>query len=696
MLNKRMLNIVEYLINNNGQGVLKEMLGLIKVTERTLRYDIDKINEFLLENKVGEIIKRSKGRVELLNFNGVKQYLIANFHRIFFIEYRDISILISIIFCGKVNISHICEKFDLSRPTINNDMKEIKKMLSKYNLQLILNNKEGFLLVGKEEDIRRIQLKILNKYFNLNNSNSLEITYTTSLIKENLEDIQLNMIGSFIDYITKSIDKVISDEAYSIIRNYIIIMVVRVKNGFFLNSSLNQIFLSKTDEFSTISKAIPILEAGYQIKLNEFEIYKITDYFLGSHSYNPKMSFYENWIEVETNVKKIIGEVSEEIHLDLSKDKFLMDGLLNHIKPAIHRVKNKIELKSSIYAEVIDEYPELFTKVKKSMLLLEKFIGLPFSEDEVAYIVLHFKGAVDRNLYQKKETKSILLVCGEGLGTSRLVEQQLKESYNIDVVESIPLNQLKNFISSDKEKIDLIITTVKINGFETGIPVVHVKTILNSEELKKIDMYNLPKYNKKILLSNILNSLKKGAIIENEKIIIEELKAHLGNKLVDDIKVKELSILDILPLSNIKLNVKVDSWEEAIKKVGDILFEGGYTYCGHGEEMIRLIKKHGSYIVVVPNLAIPHTNKKFVKKTGMSLITLSESVYFPGEVPVNTILAFSSIDNKNHFSALSNFLEIVKNYDFIKRAHRASTPEKIIKIFEKYDFFINLGKNKKN
>jgi transcriptional antiterminator len=58
MLNKRMLMVIEYFINNNGKSTLKEMLGLIKVSERTLRYDIDKINEFLLENKIGEVIKK--------------------------------------------------------------------------------------------------------------------------------------------------------------------------------------------------------------------------------------------------------------------------------------------------------------------------------------------------------------------------------------------------------------------------------------------------------------------------------------------------------------------------------------------------------------------------------------------------------------------------------------------------------------
>ena len=694
MLNKRMLLIIEYLINNNGKGILKEMVDFIDMSERTIRYDIDKINEFLLDNKAGEVIKKPKGEIELFNPQRVKNYLLENFHKIFFLEYRDLSILISILFKGKINISHLCEKFDLSRTTIKNDLKGIKKVLSKYNLELIISPKKGLLLKGREEDVRRLQLKILNDHFKIGCSSSLEKTYTSIFIKENFKEIDIKHINSFIDDITKLIDKVISDEAYSIIRNYLLIMISRIKEEFYLNSSPNKKFMSTTEEIMAVSKITPILEENYQINLNEFEIFKLTDYFLGSHSYNTNMSFYENWIEIETMTKKIIRKFSKEICLDLSKDEFLINGLLNHIKPAIHRIKNNIELKNSIYSEVIVEYPRLFEVTKSSIIILEEFLEKPFPQEEVCFLVLHFKGAVDRNLYKKKETKKILLVCGGGLGTSKLIEQQLKENYDINVIKTIPLNQLEKTIVEKKEKPDLIITTLEINEFNTEIPVIHVKTILNIEELKKLEKYNLPKYNKKILISNILKSLRKGAVIEDEKIIIKELKKHLGNKLIDDTKGDPPILSELLLPSNIELNVKVKTWQEAIKKAGNILYREGYVEENYSDEMVKVISKFGPYMVIAPNLAIPHTEKKYVKRTGMSLITLTQPAYFFGGIPVNTVLAFSSVDDSEHFFALSKFLEMVKSYDFIKKAHSASSSKKIIEIIKKYEFFINLGKHK--
>ncbi|MGL5725920.1 PTS sugar transporter subunit IIA, partial [Cetobacterium sp.] len=49
-------------------------------------------------------------------------------------------------------------------------------------------------------------------------------------------------------------------------------------------------------------------------------------------------------------------------------------------------------------------------------------------------------------------------------------------------------------------------------------------------------------------------------------------------------------------------------------------------------------------------------NDNNVNKTAFSIVTLKNSVLFPGEIPVRTIIAFSSKDNKEH---LDSFLEIV-------------------------------------
>ena len=184
MLNRRMLFILEYLMENNGKGILKEMVNIIKMSERTIRYDIDRINEFLVEKKIGEIKKLSKGIVELQNSEKIKKYLLVNFHEMFFSEYRDILTTISILFSGKINISHACEEFELSRTTIKNNLKDIKKTLEKYNLSLNVNTQQGLVLAGKEEDIRRLQLKLLNKYFNFEDSPSLEIQYISKKIEK--------------------------------------------------------------------------------------------------------------------------------------------------------------------------------------------------------------------------------------------------------------------------------------------------------------------------------------------------------------------------------------------------------------------------------------------------------------------------------------------------------------------------------
>jgi transcriptional antiterminator/mannitol/fructose-specific phosphotransferase system IIA component (Ntr-type) len=694
MLNKRMLFILEYLMENQGKGLLKNMVNIIQMSERTIRYDIDKINEFLLEKNIGKINKLSKGIVVLENPENVKEYLLENFHEIFFLEYRDIFLTISILFSGKINISHICETFDLSRTTIKNDLKGIKKKLEEYNLKLEINTHKGLVLIGKEEDVRRMQLNILNKYFDFEDTHSLEVKYISKLIEKNFKGIDFKSVSKFIDYVTENMEKIISDEAYLILKNYILIMVRRIQQNKILKTSLNENFLMTTEEYNAVLKAIPILEAVYNLKINNYEILKLTDYFLGSHSYNTKMSFYKNWIEIETIIKKIIDEFSEQIQLDLSKDEFLFDGLLNHIKPTIHRIRNKIELKNSIYSEVISEYPKLFTLTKKVFSNLEEFIGKEFSKEELAFLVIHFKGAIDRNAYQKKETRNILLVCGEGLGTSKLISQQLKENYDVNILNTIPLNQLTKTIKKLDKTIDLIVTTLKIKDIETDIPVILVKPILNNEELKRLDRYNLPKYNKKVLLSNILKSLKKGATITDEKLVIKELKKHLGNKLIDDMEEEAPNLLNLLPIENINLNIGINSWEEAIKFSGNILYKNGYVEKEYSFEMVNIIKKHGPYMIVAKNLAIPHTNKKYVRKTGMSLLTLNNPVYFPGNIPVTTILAFSSLHGKEHFNALRSFIDMVKSYEFIGKVEKLNSSKKVIEIIKKYEFLMNLGKQK--
>lgn len=140
---------------------------------------------------------------------------------------------------------------------------------------------------------------------------------------------------------------------------------MRIKKEKFLEEIGNQNFLADTEEFRCISSFKDILEKEFEIEFCHNEILQITDYFLGSHTYNFEQSYYKNWIEIEILVKKFIAAFNKNIHTDLSKDKILFKEIINHIKPTLYRIKNRIKLENSIYAEVLNSYPNIFYLTKK-------------------------------------------------------------------------------------------------------------------------------------------------------------------------------------------------------------------------------------------------------------------------------------------------------------------------------------------
>lgn len=172
----------------------------------------------------------------------------------------------------------------------------------------------------------------------------------------------------------------------------------------------------------------------------------------------------------------------------------LLEGLLNHIKPTIYRLQNKIKLENSIFVEVLNSYPNIFYNTKNSLKDIEKYLGIEFSNDEVAFLAIYFKSAIDRNKYKRKNLKRVLVVCGYGYGTSSLLVQQLKEIYTINIVKTIPRHLLEKTLQ--KEEVDLIISTVDIDS-SFSIPVVKVKSILAQEDINNLDKYSLSKQRKR-------------------------------------------------------------------------------------------------------------------------------------------------------------------------------------------------------
>lgn len=679
MLSSKGNNILKSLCKTSGEGTIKELAKLLRISERSIRYELDKIDNYLILNKFQPLKRKFGGIIFLEDY---KEFLesdeIDEGNSSFDIYERREYLSFICIFDEKINLTKASEILDVSRTTIRNDIRDIREELLNNNLELKISQQEGLILSGEEIDIRKQQLKFLRKYSNfIFYSNTGLKTKKELIVEEYIKYIDINIIKNFINYIQRLLNKIISDEAYNIIAIYLIITMIRVKQGRALEKIANKQFLKETTEYETILKAKGILESSYDITLEENEILQITDYFIGSHTYNFDKSYYSNWIEIDILVKKFIDNFNKKIDVDISKDKLLLEGILNHIKPTIYRLQNKIKLENSIFIEVLNSYPNIFYNTKNSLKDIEKYLGIEFSNDEVAFLAIYFKSAIDRNRYKRKNLKKVLVVCGYGYGTSSLLVQQLKEIYTINIIKTIPRHLLEKTLQ--KEKVDLIISTVDIEN-DIFIPVVKVKSILTQEDISALDKYSLSRQRKRYMLSELMEIIEENCKIKNKEQLVKKLNIYFEQRLINDMEENEYKLSDFLHEKNILINQEVESWEEAIKISGEILVRNKITKIEYVEAMIENIKKLGPYVVIGDNLAIPHSQKDdSALKTGMGLLILKKPVLFPNDRKVQVILSFASWDNKEHLSSLADLVELVTNYNLIENLIKAKSVKQVLK-----------------
>lgn len=98
---------------------------------------------------------------------------------------------------------------------------------------------------------------------------------------------------------------------------------------------------------------------------------------------------------------------------------------------------------------------------------------------------------------------------------------------------------------------------------------------------------------------------------------------------------------------------KAENWEEAIKMSCKVLEEDGTVDSCYAEELIQQVHKNGPYIVICPNVALPHSKQgaKGVYKTGISFLCLEEPVSFDSSDPdmsVQLFFTLASCDQEEH------------------------------------------------
>lgn len=360
-------------------------------TSRVIRYNLDKIDEFLSSNHFPKLIRKQHAGVRYdgtkdiidIAMGKIQQPQIYNY-RLGPEERADILLAVLLQQQEYITIDSLADKLLVSRGTVIKDLSRVRILLAENKLCLQASTNHGIKVVGEEKYLRRLAISLFMKTITVNgglqDNLSLDFPQVHTVVKSEIiqlfQDIDIPFIEKCIIAGEQQLETVFSDDAFQGLVIHIAIAIKRIRLGRDIIMSNNDLTSYEiTKEFATASFIAQQLEDHFHIEVPYGEIGYITVHLLGSNVYAVNHENSENWAMLQVLTGEILRAVSEKMHEDcLIQDKSLFNGLMDHLRPAIYRLKHDLKVKNPILNEISNNYHALFEIVKASIVPVEKYL----------------------------------------------------------------------------------------------------------------------------------------------------------------------------------------------------------------------------------------------------------------------------------------------------------------------------------
>ncbi len=261
-------------------------------------------------------------------------------------------------------------------------------------------------------------------------------------------------------------------------------------------------------------------------------------------------------------------------------------------------------------------------------------LGGTITDDEIAFLTIHFSTALSELNQNNEYWYRAIVICNHGIATGRLLAENLKEYFNIEVLAVLSSREI-NLV--EKFDVDLVFSTVKLD-YQVK-PIMIMDTIFNEET--KLMVHNFLETNRQY--QRVI--ARKSDYTEMFQVLLKKIEANFGEltkNFYNDLEIlfrkngltinqKELQpmIQDVLSDDNISFEKGDFTWQEAIQEVSKPLLKKEIITKNYVRAMIENVEKYGPYIVIGPHLALAHARPEDgAKRLGLSLAIFVQSVTY--------------------------------------------------------------------
>ncbi|EJE97565.1 BglG family transcription antiterminator [Liquorilactobacillus mali] len=460
--NFEMLN----LFINNDSLTLKELQLHFNVSRGTITKNIRAINEYL--EGIAEIkVNQSRFYLVIDNYGAIAKLQTTFLKRD--LDFNDplkrqAAVLKHLLKHSTeyVILDDLAESLSVSRGTINNDIKTLRKRLEKYGAKIETKTNRGIRLVVKYDYVYAIVTRnIVGKYydFELSLDNSAD-----SRMMELIKETETN--HSFVAMVKRNISII------NWLKNY----GIRIKDDIphyhpLLAKSTTKGLRREIDN----SMSSPLSNSEWEFISYPFSIKKNT---------NSDDGLIKSALENVTALMNIIfPAIKKKLDIELNFDRLLVE-LRYHLLFLINRSIFDVSTEEFISADMVNKYPVSSELAQLTISSLEKQLDINISDQELGYLTLYFQMALEEYMAYSASYQ-VALVEPISNSMKKFITEQLKELLDDDVQVDV-LSSVDELEKSSKKY--LLIFSNKYFSIHHGIqqaPIIRLNTVFNRGILRE-------------------------------------------------------------------------------------------------------------------------------------------------------------------------------------------------------------------
>lgn len=719
-MNKRTKDIMGELLRTEKTLTISGLAKLYQVSERTIRNDLNRINDWLGQNGLNPILLGSSGKIayqpevetaeKLALENDLYSYKLSKEER------RRLIAAILVSASEYTTLAAIAEMLFVSRVTIINDLDGVKQLLEEEGLRVISHSSKGLRVEGAESRKRDLLLYLCRTEQAAGQpgfeGNALgHLAGILAGIGRGEEPAVRKIINEQ-EHANKSF---LTDDSFQELVWYLSILLERVRRGNVVESGIAAKQKSAAEhKYDPMAAGLVKELSGYcGITIPEEETAGLSSR-LSRLRYMKKEDFDGSIVKTQLITRQFIEAVSRTLEQDFNDDYVFYENLANHLQSIFESQKLPLQENPSL-EQIVKENETVGQAVECNKDMIEKYIRRPLSPIELTYIAVHICAALERRK-NNHAALHVILVCHSGIGTSQLLLERLKNHFQFQIAEVMAAHEANRL---KKGQADLVISTVRLP--ECGIDSVVVSPALDDADYLRvghlIDTVRMRreadrgissgeacKSRENICFGEIMDVIKP--VIhqykdEREDILLSKLEEAIRPYFNGGSQADEPSdssgpsrppdpplLCQLLTADHIALEADCRDWRESVRMAANRLLEEGAIEERYLSAMIHNIEENGPYVVISPGFALPHDAADAgTRRVGMNLIRLREPILFGDEdaQPVRFVCCLSAVDHDRHLPAFFHLVNLLQNQAFKEMLERSRTPEEMAEGISRFE-----------